>query len=140
MASNVLTANLLLFRDSVHYLNNCDCDAVLRMKCIANHWEFPTILLGRYFSRSKVQCAALMTKSKVTQAVFIYFFEMSTQELSDLQSRMCEIVVHMIKLFGRLPPMHLVIRSAGDTAEISEYMLFFYFIVKSHSMPNKQKK
>jgi hypothetical protein len=95
---------------------------MLRMKCIANHWEFPTIVFGRYFSRSKVQCAALMTKSKITQAVFVYFFEISTQELNDLQSRVCEIVIHMMKMFGRLPGMHLVLRSYGDTAEISEYI------------------
>jgi hypothetical protein len=120
MAFNMVTIEFSILRDSIHYLNNCDYDAVFRLKCIANYWELPTFVFGRYFSRSKVQCVAMMIKSKITQAVHVYFFEVSTQKLSDLQSRLCEIVIHMIKLFGCLPAKHLVIRCQGGTAEISE--------------------
>jgi hypothetical protein len=94
---------------------------MFRMKCIANYWDIPIIIYGRYYSQEKVQCAAIVIKSKLTFVNYVYLIEISTIDLCDIQSRLCEIVIHIIRMFGNLPKQHLVIKCQEDTAEISEY-------------------
>lgn len=95
--------------NSVHQLKNTDFDAELRLFCIANYWDVPIIIYGRVYDKYRVQCASIIIKRE--SSVHIFLVEICYINLTDIQSRLCEIIVSIINAFGHLPTQHLVIRA-----------------------------
>lgn len=106
--------------NSVHKLKNTDFDAELRFFCIANYWDVPIILYGRVYEKYRVQCASVIIKRE--KFVHIFFIEICYINLTDIQSRISEIIVNLINTFGHLPTQHLVIRADQNTFTVVGFM------------------
>ncbi|XP_055384986.1 uncharacterized protein LOC129614422 [Condylostylus longicornis] len=97
-------------------LKSHDFDAVLRLKCISNYWSIPIIIFGRAFTSHFLQYVAIIIKEKNISRVF--FMEINTKELTDIQSRACEVVVGLIEKAGELPKCNFVLKVYSDSAYI----------------------
>ncbi|XP_063700951.1 RNA-binding protein 47-like [Culicoides brevitarsis] len=106
--------------DSIHNLKQTDFDQKLRLKCIANYWEMPIYVFGRDYENKRVQNAVVIIKSGGNP--FYYFFEVNYTDLVDIQSRIAEVIIHMIDKFSHLPVENLVIKVEKDFFTVVAFM------------------
>ncbi|XP_055639949.1 uncharacterized protein LOC129777603 [Toxorhynchites rutilus septentrionalis] len=94
-------------RNSFHSMKNYDFDSLLRIKCIANNWDPPIILYGRIFALSRIQHAVVIMRHN--GQAYAYFVEISFAGLWDIQSRIYEALITIIREDGKLPENNLFI-------------------------------
>jgi heterogeneous nuclear ribonucleoprotein R len=109
--------------NSVKSMRNYDFDVLLRMKCLANSWDPPITVYGRIFVNCFIQYVAVTMRSG--DFATVYFLEVCTHNLVDIQSRVSEVLIKVISENGWLHDEHLVIKVEEDSFTICKYILIY---------------
>ena len=91
-----------------------DFDVELRLFCIANYWEPPVFIYGRAFPNEQIQHCAVIIKDNRKNAITTLFVEIFVNQLVDVHSRICEVVLQYIIELMALPKMNLVMKCVFD--------------------------
>jgi RNA recognition motif-containing protein len=98
-------------KDDPLSLSKADFDVELRLQCLANYWDPPIFIYGRILQSESIQtCAVIMRDTRKNVSVSI-FIEINFADLHEIQSRICEIIMHCIDECGGLPTYNVVLKS-----------------------------
>lgn len=103
-----------------------DFDAELRLFCIANYWEPPAFIYGRSFPREQIQLCAVIMKKQDKHEYATLILEMFVDQVTDVHSRVCEVVLQY--LFNTLcfPKHNLVLKSIYNQIFISKLIHYLH--------------
>lgn len=101
----------------------CDFDAELRLQCIANYWDPPVFVYGFIDKRQSIQTCAIFIKNNRKNLPVVFFVEIKFENLTEIHSRISEIIMKCIVAFGNLPSHHLVLKSQDNSAFLSRKFL-----------------
>lgn len=121
--SEELSMNWTIGNQTVYSMRG-DMDAELRLFCNANFWESPVFIYGRAFPREQSQhCAVIMKKHDLNDYA-TFLLEMFVDQVTDIHSRVCEVVLQY--LFNTLcfPKHNLVIKCIYNQVFISKLFLY----------------
>lgn len=83
---------------------------------MANRWTMPVYLFGRLFGN--VQYVAVMLRTEIGE-IRAFFLEMAVDS-PDIHSRVAEVIVTLIKVFGCLPLHNYILKVANDSFSIGK--------------------
>ncbi|CAO1409058.1 unnamed protein product [Diamesa tonsa] len=93
------------------YSMSSDFDAELRLFCIANFWEPPVFIYGRSFPREQIQLCAVIMKKQRKPVYATLFLEMFVDQVTDVHSRVCEVLLQYLLNTLAFPEHNLVMKS-----------------------------
>lgn len=99
-----------------------DFDAELRLFCIANFWEPPVFIYGRTFPREQMQLCAVIMKKQEKHDYATLFLEMFVDQVTDVHSRVCEVVLQYLMNTLTFPQHNLVLKSIYNQVFISKFI------------------
>ena len=97
-----------------------DFDAELRLFCYANFWEPPVFIYGRAFPREQIQQCAVIMKKQQKHDYGTLFIEMFVDQVTEIHSRVCEVVLQYLFNTMCFPEHNLVMKSIYNQVFIGE--------------------
>lgn len=97
-----------------------DFDFELRCLCLANYWDPPIFIYGRIIPSTKTQLVSIIIKNNRKNQFTTFFIEINYENLIDIHSRICELLVLLVIDFKELPKRNLVIKCINNDAFIGK--------------------